>query len=220
MYSLCLKEFGTDCLVHVVLTLSWPHSLFFEVQHMKVLVTSLGCQRHGMFLFISFQTQPYPHYFYPGENQTKVAEDKTTVLTAVQGSCSKSQDFPSIATSTSTLQSRGLSCPLHWPCSNLAGLCWLLEFFFHKQKQLDYKNEACDLWRWSPNKRWFCIPVKGSAAVSSCWCFQVLLPSIVIPVDALASKGKLHFSAGLERPSIGVERDAECCSKLFLLWCL
>lgn len=121
MYSSCLKEFGTDCLVHVVLTLSWPYSLFFEVQLMKVHVTSLGCQRRGMFLFISFQTQPYPQYFYPGENKTKVADDKTSVLTAVQGSCSKSQDFPSIATSTSTLQSCGLSCPLHWPCSNQAG---------------------------------------------------------------------------------------------------
>lgn len=89
-----------------------------------------------------------------------------------------------------------------------------------KQKHLDYKNASCGLWWWSPNTRWFCIHVKGPAAVSSCWRVQELLPSAAIPVHALVSKGKLCFSAGLECPSIGVERDAECCSKLFPLWCL
>jgi len=105
------------------------------------------------------------------------------------------------------------------PAVTRLGSAELLEFFF-KQKQLNYRNEAWDLFWWSANKMWFCIPVKSSDAVSSCWRFQVLLPSVAIPVDALASKGKPCFSAGLECPSVGVERDAGCCSKLFPLWCL
>lgn len=222
MYSSCLKEFSIDCLVHVEFTLSRPQSLAFEMQHLKVHVTSLACPSYEMLLFILFQPQPYPQLSCPRENQIKIVDDKTTILIAVQGSGSRrgSRTFH-LLTPLGPAPYSSMNFPVLFagPAVTKLDADRLLGSFFCKQKQLSYKNKACDLW-WSPNKRWFCIPVKGCAAVSSCWCFRVFLLNVGIPVGALVSKGKLCFSAGLERPSTGVERDAECCSKLFLLWCL
>lgn len=78
---------------------------------MKVHITSLACQRDEMLLFTWFQPQRYPQDFCPGENRTKIAYNRTTVLTAVQGSGSprESRTFPLLPPLVpAPLQSHGL----------------------------------------------------------------------------------------------------------------
>lgn len=114
---------------------------------MKVRATSVGCQRDEMLVFTSFQPQPYPQYFCAGENRTKIAYNRTTVLTAAQGSASlrESRTFPLLPPLVpAPLQSHGAFILFAGPAVTRLGSAELLEFFC-KQKQLDYRNEACDL---------------------------------------------------------------------------
>lgn len=109
------------------------------------------------------------------------------------------EDSAITGTSTLAVPQTSLSSLLALQCPDSPQL---LEFFC-KQNQPDYKNETCDLLWWSGQKRWFYIAAQGSAAIFSCWCFQLLLSSVAIPEDALVSKSKLCFSSGLECPSRG-----------------
>lgn len=99
---------------------------------MKVRITSLGCQRDEMLLFPLFQFQPSPQYFFPKENQTKIA-NKTKVPTGVQG--------PGSPRGSSKEQHpyspMDLLVLFAGPAVARLGSAELLEFFFCKQKQLD-----------------------------------------------------------------------------------
>lgn len=149
MYSSCVKEFSTDCLMHVALTLSWPHSLIFEVKHVKFHVISLVYQRDEILLFATFQSQPCLASFVLGKIKQK--------LQMIRQKC-----FP-LSKNLVHLGGGGLLCH-HWyqlPCSPMGSPLLFagpagsrlaspeLLGFFCKQKRLEYKNETCDLLGWS-----------------------------------------------------------------------
>lgn len=198
MYSSCLKEFSIDCLVHVALTLSWPHSLIFEVQHVKFHVISLVCQRDEILFFVRFQSQPCLASFVLGKIKQKLQMIRQKCFPLYKNLAHLGGGGLFAITGTSPLQSH------RFPVSSLPALQgpgWaLLNFLssFASKSSLTTKMRHmtyCDD-----------LEKRGNFILLS----KALLPfslagvsSVTIPLDALVSKGKLCFSAGLECPSRG-----------------